>query len=74
MRTSSTYYDPFIVESLIMGYPVPKASTADKTRASQILRERGHNKDEIADILRTSPRHICRIINREVQPEQDNNP
>ena len=65
------YYDEFIVESLIQRYPVANPSAGDKVRASQILRDKGFSKDEIAAFLRCSPRHITRMINREVKPMPD---
>lgn len=68
MRIENRHYDPFTVESMILGYRMTAASAADKAAATQELTRQGYSTDEIALRLYTTRRHIVRLRTKEVVP------
>ena len=55
-------YDPFVVQSLVMRYPVAGASRRELEAAAVILHDRGFSKEEAAAILRTDLRLVDNAV------------
>lgn len=69
-RKEIRQYDPFIVDSILMHYQVPNATTADRAAAVQEMARRGHREDDIATWLSITTRTIARLKGMEVFPLQ----
>ena len=61
-------YDPLTVDALVQRNPVQGATTADLAQASKKLWDKGLEPAQIALQLRTTPRHINRLLDIEVVP------
>jgi len=54
----SSKFDPFVIESLVLRYPVPGASEGERREAAVILYERGWGFEQTAAVLRMSVRDV----------------
>jgi hypothetical protein len=61
-------FDPFVVESLLLGYRIPGASRGDRAEAAHVLLSRGLTAPEIAVMLDCTERTVERLKRIETQP------
>lgn len=64
----TTHYDPFVVESIILGYHMPAATHADKAAAVRELSRLGVTRAMIAARLDTTERNVERLRQADIEP------
>lgn len=62
------HYDPFVAESLVLGYHMPTATKADRAAAIAELEKRGFTPKQITERMHITQRTVMRLRNLEVEP------